>query len=182
MSGRRARRGALHFVGLGLSAGLLVLVLGLAALLIVVPRITGAVPLTVLTSSMEPALPPGTLIVVRPTGIEDIGIGNVLTYQLESGKPELVTHRVVAIRRSTSGTVTFTTQGDNNPQPDPGQVIAAQVKGTVWYSVPLVGYVAVGLGNGAKSWVVTAIAVALLGYAVFMFSGWFRGKRNRRFP
>ncbi len=61
------------------------------------PRLGGATPYTVLTSSMEPEYPPGTLVVVRPVPIEEIGIGDVITYQLESGEPTVVTHRVVGL-------------------------------------------------------------------------------------
>ena len=36
------------------------------ALTIVIPRLTGSTPYTVLTGSMVPTYPPGTLIVVKP--------------------------------------------------------------------------------------------------------------------
>ena len=178
--GRRVRRGAWHYLGLGLSGGLLALVVALAAVTVVVPSVTGAVPLTVLTSSMEPTLPPGTLVVVRPTAAADVRLGDVMTYQIESGKPEVVTHRVIAIEASSDGSRTFTTQGDNNPQADPNPVVAGQVKGTVWYSVPLIGYLAVGLGDGRKSWLVSGLAVLLLGYASFLVvSGIVDARRKR---
>ena len=52
--GDPAQRGLLHFVGVGLSAGLLALMVALAAAVIVIPALFGGVPLTVLTGSMEP--------------------------------------------------------------------------------------------------------------------------------
>lgn len=183
MSGRRARRGALHYLGLGLSGGLLALVAALAAAAVIIPFLTGSVALTVLTGSMEPGLPPGTLVVVRPTPPVNIRIGDVMTYQIESGKPEVVTHRVIGVVASSDGSRTFTTQGDNNPQADPNQVVEEQVKGTVWYSIPLLGYLAVWLGDGRKSWLVSALAVLLLGYASFLVvSGLVdvRRKRSKR--
>ncbi len=76
-----------------------VVVLAAAALvlaLIVVPLLGGARPYTVLTSSMEPTYPPGTLVVVRTTDASRLPVGTVVTYQLESGQPDVVTHRVVA--------------------------------------------------------------------------------------
>ena len=60
MTGKRVRRSLWYYVGLGLSWGVLGLVVGLAAILVLVPAAAGATPLTVLTSSMEPHLPPGT--------------------------------------------------------------------------------------------------------------------------
>lgn len=168
MSGRRVRRGLGYYVGLGLSWGLLGLVLGLAAILIFVPAAGGATPLTVLTSSMEPHLPPGTFIVVRPTPVDDIHIGSVVTYQIESGKPEVITHRVVEIRSESNGSVSFITKGDNNDDADPKPVIPEQIKGTLWYSVPLIGYLATAVNGQSRSWLVPVAGVGLLIYAAAM--------------
>lgn len=179
MSGRRAARGLLHYLGVGLSAGLLAIVLGVAALVVVVPWVSGAVPLTVLTSSMEPHLPPGTLVVVRPAATEDIRVGSIVTYQIESGKPAVVTHRVVEVLSSTDGTTRFVTQGDNNPQPDPQPVVPEQIKGTVWYSVPLLGYLAQGVNGEGRSWLVTVAALALLAYSGYTIASGIRGRKRK---
>jgi signal peptidase len=168
MSGKRVRRGIGYYIGLGLSWGVLGLVVGLAAILIFVPAAAGATPLTVLTSSMEPHLPPGTFIVVRPTPIADIHIGSVMTYQIESGKPDVITHRVVEVRSESNGSVSFITKGDNNDEADPNPVIPEQVKGTLWYSVPYIGYLATALNGQSRSWLVPVAGVGLLLYAAIM--------------
>ena len=54
---------------------------------VLVPRLGGATPYTILTGSMTPKMPPGTLVVVKPRPIDKIGIGDVITYQFESGSP-----------------------------------------------------------------------------------------------
>lgn len=179
MSGRHTRRGVVHYVMLGLNAGVLVLMVALAALTVIIPRVTGAVPLTILTSSMEPQLPPGTLVIVRPIAADDIRLGTVIVYQLRSGSPETVTHRVVGITTTADGEKTFTTRGDNNPQDDPTPVRAVQVRGEVWYSLPLIGYVAVGLGGATRSWIVVVIAVCLAAFGMFMFVSWAVDRRRR---
>ncbi len=66
------------------------------AVAVVVPRLAGARPYVVLTGSMRPGMPPGTLVVVRPVDPRSIGVGDVITYQVASGEPDVVTHRVVA--------------------------------------------------------------------------------------
>ncbi|MET1044221.1 MAG: signal peptidase I [Microbacteriaceae bacterium] len=167
-SAERKPRGILHYLGVGLSGGLFALMLALAAVVIVVPAMTGSVPLTVLTSSMEPTLPPGTLIVVRPVEVTDIRIGDAITYQIESGKPEVVTHRVVSITSSSDGGKTFTTQGDNNDAPDARPVLPEQVQGRVWYSVPWLGYVNSAVNGENRAWIVPVIAGGLFLYAGFM--------------
>ncbi len=167
-------------VMLGLSTGLLLLVAGLAVVLIVVPKATGSTPLTVLTQSMDPTLPPGTLLVVRPTPVEDIRIGDVVTYQISSGQPAVISHRVVSVASSSDGSRTFTLKGDNNALADPAPVTAAQVRGVVWYSLPDIGLVN-QLVNGSRSWLIPAIAGVLLAYgAVMVTIGIVSAARRRR--
>jgi signal peptidase I len=161
-------RGVLHYTRLGLSAGLLGLVGLLALILVVVPFVSGSTPMTILTSSMEPRLPPGTLIVVKPTPADQIAIGDVMTYQIRSGDPAVVSHRVIGVSSSSDGGLSFTTQGDNNDSPDQNPVIEAQIRGVVWYSVPWVGYVSTAVNGQNRSWIVPATAIALLAYAGFM--------------
>lgn len=177
-------RAALRAIVGGLSVGMLVLVLGLGVLVVGIPALIGGTPLTILTGSMTPTLPPGTLVVVGPTPADEVGIGDVLTFQLESGKPTLVTHRVVG--RSTdsrSGELRFITRGDANETTDAVPVMPVQVKGTVWYAVPWLGWVNQAVNGEARAWVVPAIAAALFAYAMWMVGGGIRDRyRNRHQP
>ena len=182
MSGTRRKqpnRGLLYYVGLGLSAGLLGLLLLVGALVIVIPAVAGATPMTILTQSMEPTYPPGTLVIVQPVDSDKIRIGEAITYQLESGKPEVVTHRVVAISTS-QGEKTFTTKGDNNAVADPKPVRAVQVRGHVWYSVPYIGYVNLLVNGDARAWAIPVIAVGLFAYAGYMFASGVSSSIRRR--
>lgn len=147
-------------------------ILAVAALLlaaVVVPRVFGATPYVVETGSMRPGLPPGTLVVTRPTPADEIALGDVVTYQLESGQPQVVTHRVVGLGRSQSGERILQTQGDANDAPDADPVRAVQVRGTLWYQVPFVGK-GTNLLTGTQRQVgVLLVGGGLLGYAAFMF-------------
>ncbi|MEN0102673.1 MAG: signal peptidase I [Curtobacterium sp.] len=169
MRERTGWRAVLHAVALGLSTGMLVIVAGLAVVLIVIPKATDSTPLTVLTQSMEPTLPPGTLLVVKPTPLEDIRIGDVVTYQIVSGQPAVISHRVVAVESSSDGARTFVLKGDDNAEPDPSPVTAAQVRGVVWYSIPEVGYVN-QLVNGSRGWLIPVVAGILLAYSAAMIT------------
>lgn len=177
---RSGWRAVVHAVVLGLSTGLLLLVAALAVVLIVVPKATGSMPLTVLTQSMEPTLPPGTLLVVRPTPIDDIRVGDVVTYQIVSGQPAVVSHRVISVSSSSNGERTFVLKGDNNAEADPAPVTAVQIRGMVWYSVPEIGIVN-QVVNGSRSWLIPAVAGVLLTYgAVMMTAGFVSAARRRR--
>lgn len=73
----------------GLAYGTLLLAALVTFLSIVLPMILGAVPLTVLSSSMEPSLPLGSLAVVRPTmraGLE-LPEGTMPPEQIRRGLP-----------------------------------------------------------------------------------------------
>ena len=170
----------LQYIGTAVGAALLVLIVGLGLLAIVVPAAVGGTALTVLTQSMEPTLPPGTLIIVRPTSVEDIRLGTVLTYQIASDRPELETHRVIERSTDTRGRTSFITKGDNNDLPDSPAVQPVQVKGTLWYSIPMLGYVNNLVGGSARAIIVPIVAGALFVYAGYMVIGAVIGDRRTR--
>ena len=153
-----------------------------AALMVSValPRIVGGTPYSVLTGSMRPDLSPGTLIVVRPTPIDEIAIGDVITYQLESGKRTVVTHRVVGIGVDVEGARVLQTQGDANQKLDPKPVREVQIKGELWYSVPQLGRLHQLLTGQERQWAVYAVAVLLLGYAAMLWGGALRNRVRSR--
>jgi signal peptidase len=143
----------------------LVIMLALATAVAILPRVTGSVPLTVLTGSMQPTFNPGDLVIVRPTATQDLNLGDVVTFQPISGDPTLVTHRIIEIQYDANGQAThFITQGDANPGADQ-PLQPEQIKGRVWYSVPFIGY----LTNTRNVLLaVSALGVGLVVYAVVM--------------
>ncbi|WP_082612160.1 MULTISPECIES: signal peptidase I [unclassified Nocardioides] len=158
-------------------------ILGVAlalAVAVIIPRLAGATPYTVLTGSMQPTYPPGTLVVVKPTDFDELAIGDVVTYQRESGKSTVVTHRVVGTGTRFDGTRTVTTRGDANQDPDRNPVLAVQVKGKLWYAVPYLGYVNNALSGQERQWAVIAVSALLIGYAAFMFVSALRDRRRAK--
>lgn len=176
------QRGLLGYIGLGLSWGLLALVLLIAVLVILVPAVTRSTPYTILTSSMEPGLPAGTLIVVKPIDPEEIRIGTVITYQLRSGEEEVVTHRVIEIQGETTpdGERRFITKGDANGAADAEPVREVQIRGAVWYSVPWIGWVNNLVNGDMRAVVIPIVAIALFGYAGWMLVSSRMDKRRKR--
>lgn len=159
--------GLLRMIAQALAVALLLLVVALGAAVIVVPRLADAIPLTVLTSSMEPGLPPGTLLIVRPVDPGDVRVGDVVTYQIRPNVPGVITHRVVSINVAADGSRTFVFKGDNNSVSDKDAVVEAQVMGRLWYSVPLIGFVNTSTGGSNRAWLIPAAASALLLYAAW---------------
>jgi signal peptidase len=98
--------------------------------------------LTVLTASMEPTFSPGDVIVVRPEPIQQLRVGQVISYSVPVGVHQVESHRVVKILsgRGTASPV-IQTKGDNNTVVDPW---TAQLNGATVYRlqavVPYAGY------------------------------------------
>lgn len=156
---------SLYLVVQGIGLFVLVGLLLVAGATIAVPALLGATPLAVLTSSMEPTYPPGTLIVVQPTPADAIRGGDVITFQLHSGEPTVVTHRVIEVAVNAAGDHVFRTQGDNNLDPDVQAVREVQLKGKLLYAVPGLGWVQNTLSGDVRALVVPLIAGGLFLYA-----------------
>ncbi|MBM7245411.1 signal peptidase I [Rhodococcus fascians] len=163
--------GVRWWIGHVLSWTALLFVVAVLLASIVVPKLGNAMPLTVLTSSMEPTYPPGTLIVVRQTDVENLGVGEAITYQIKSGEPGVITHRIVGTTFDKDGKQLYITQGDNNSAPDQDPVRPVQVRGTVWYSIPYLGYVNNWITGERRSVFVGVVVAGLLAFALYQFVG-----------
>jgi signal peptidase len=168
----------LRFVRTAATWTVIAVILGLIVIAVLIPRIGGGTPYTVQTGSMRPTLPPGTLVVVRPVPIDEIGIGDVITYQLKPGRPEVVTHRVVSVGDNAGHGRVVHTKGDANNAADASWVIAKQVRGRYWYAVPYVGRVTNILTNAQRQSALLVIVIGLLGYAGLMFVQDMRDRRR----
>ena len=93
----------------------------------------------VLSGSMEPVLNTGGLIVTKPERVENLAVGDIITFQ--SGK-QTVTHRIVDIVEK-DGKRWFQTKGDANESPDPNLVSTnTGLMRKVVLHVPYVGFIA----------------------------------------
>lgn len=158
---------------------IIIAVVAVLAAAVVVPRIAGATPYSILTGSMTPKYPPGTLVVVKPIDTDDITIGTVVTYQLSSGKPTVVTHRVVGIVRGSDNALRFRTQGDANDAPDRALVRPVQIKGALWYHVRSLGFVNKYITGKEREVTMIIVVSGLLLYAAYMFSGSLRDRLRK---
>lgn len=123
-----------------LSTVVLILLMVVAAV-ILVPMILGFKEMAVLSGSMEPTIPVGSIVYVKP--LDDPSVlepGDVCTYTLSDGKT-MVTHRVVSIDPDNQ---TLVTQGDANDVDD-GDINFTQVFGEAQFHLPYVGYIAINI-------------------------------------
>jgi signal peptidase len=174
------KKGVLHYLGVGLSFGLLSLVLLLAVLVVALPMLTKSTPYTVLTSSMNPSYPAGTLVIVKPEATSQIHIGDVITYQIKSDQPEVITHRVIQIVEPTKpgDTVSFITKGDANSLADPA-VKPVQIRGVVWYAVPFIGYINDVINGSSRAAIIPFVAGGLFLYAGYSVASTLIDRRRK---
>ena len=117
---------------------LVLLVLLAVAAVILVPMLMGYKEMAVLSGSMEPTIPVGSIVYVKP--LDDASLlepGDVCTYTLADGET-MVTHRVVSIDPESQ---TLVTKGDANDTED-GAIRFDQVFGETQFHLPSLAYIA----------------------------------------
>ena len=115
----------------------------LAAFPFTLPRIFGIEIYGILTGSMDPACPTGSLVYVKSVNPESLQEKDIVTFQ----KGNLViTHRVV---KNDVQKEELITKGDANNAKDIQPVAYEQIKGKVALTVPLLGYLALRLNSAA---------------------------------
>jgi len=95
------------------------------------------------SGSMRPALDVGDIVVVKAVSADAINKGDVIEFK--DGSTNTI-HRVVDIQEQ-SGSRVFITQGDANNIPDHQPVLPQQLLGKVWFRIPKVGWVSIGIKN-----------------------------------
>jgi len=89
----------------------------------------------VYTGSMEPTIPVGSIVVIKPANPETLKVGDIICFKVETERPTTVTHRIIGI--TSQG---FITKGDANEDPDTWIVKKQDVIGEVIAIIPYIGY------------------------------------------
>ena len=114
--------------------------------------------------SMEPAIQPGDLLIMRSA--PSYGVGDVVAYRVpegELGEGAIVIHRIV----DGDGTRGYALQGDGNPAPDPWLPTARDITATTWIQFPGLGRVYLFLHSPAF---LASLAAAIVA-ALFVWRG-----------
>jgi signal peptidase I len=158
---RPPRTSPLAAAGLNVLAvtGTLVLTLVLVGVLL------GMKPIVLVSGSMAPDMPAGSLAVTLPADARDVSVGEVVSVERPGMR---VTHRVVADRPAAGDARAFTLQGDANEDPDPRPDVTARVDRVVWHA-PVLGRVLVWTRQLIPGAVVGGVLVLLV-----------TARRNRR--
>lgn len=148
----------------------------LLAVCVIGMKLMGIQLFTVLSGSMEPAYPTGSLIAVKEIAPEELKVDDVITYRL--GPSTVATHRIIEILDS-EGDPEFRTKGDANEHPDGGTVLAENIIGTPILTIPEAGYTADKLQSAeGKKMIITVFAVLIA--FVFVTDFFIGGKKPKK--
>lgn len=156
-----------------------VLVVGVAVLagLGLGPRTGLYRTLTVYTGSMTPTYPAGSIVIQTPVAVDEVQVGDVITYRIPVDDRRVVTHRVVEIVEPGAHPVVIT-KGDGNDEPDAWQ---AKLTGDVTWKtragIPLIGRGLETLRSPATARLTTLGLPVLL--ALLWLKDIWRGPRRR---
>lgn len=99
------------------------------------PVILGFRPVVVLSGSMEPTFPVGSIVYYHKCGFEELQVGDAVTFKAEDA---LVTHRITTVNGISR---TVVTKGDNNTTEDPVPIEENEIVGkTMNFAIPYAGY------------------------------------------
>lgn len=139
----------------------------LALLLAVVfgaSRLLGMKSLVITSGSMIPKYPVGSVIYVRPIASEQLSVGDDITFVLTGDST--ATHRIREIDAENHQVYTYginNKDSDGNPINDANPVDFDYIIGKVEFSLPVVGYLFILLGEtGGKVFILCLLLVSFL--------------------
>lgn len=118
--------------------GIILISMILVASMFFLPNLLGYSSLAVVSGSMAPHIPVGSLVYVKEVPFEDIKNGDVISFYMFDDT--LVTHRISSIDTKNQQ---FITKGDANNTEDGTPIAYKNVKGKVAFSLPLLGYISI---------------------------------------
>ena len=101
----------------------------------------------VATASMYPEIEVGDVVIVKKCTINDIDVGDVIEYQIET---QSIVHRVTK-KEIEQNAFKITTKGDNNNSEDAKPVYEEQIIGKVIFKIKYLGLPSVWLKNLTQS-------------------------------
>lgn len=138
LSGDKKRKSPVSTICNVLGTVLLIVII-LACIPLTVPRLMGYQIYTVVTGSMKPEIPIGSMVYVKSIAPKDVKEKDVIAFYGGRDANAIITHRVVS---NNSVTGQIITKGDANATEDMNPVSYSEVIGVVEYTIPKAGELA----------------------------------------
>lgn len=127
---------------------------------LIVPKTMGYQLYTVVSGSMEPAVPTGSLVYIKYVEPKEIVEGDVIAFYGSDADGSIITHRVVS---NSSAMGEFITKGDANEDNDMNPVTYNQYMGKMVRSIPKIGGIVQTItGGSGKAAVGCVIGLAIV--------------------
>lgn len=140
---------------------------------------------SVLSGSMEPRLPVGSVAITERVRTSSLHVGDVITFREPDNPEHLITHRIASITKQ-DGRLRYETKGDANDSKDPWSVtLRGQYSYRVVAHVPYVGYVVTAVRDPAvRPWLLGAVGALMLLAVLNLFlpDRWLHRERRRPVP
>ena len=147
--------------------GILIIVLILLICMIsFLPGMFGWKTANIISGSMQPEIPVGSLVLVAPCSSEELDAGDIIMYR--SGGSD-ITHRVVS---NDVQERTLITKGDANEREDLSPVFYDQVEGVIRLHLPAIGNLLQFIGNTTGK--IYTLGILVLGVVLVFLGGTFR--------
>lgn len=143
-------------------SSVLVALVVILAIALVGVRVAGIKTYAVVSGSMEPAYPTGSLLYVKSIDPKDLKVGDAITFMLD--EDTAATHRIIEIipDDEDSGVIRFRTQGDANDTADGTPVHCKNIIGKPVFAIPYLGYFAYFVQNPPGLYLAIGFAVVLV--------------------
>ncbi len=145
---------------------LLLIAVILACIPLTLPRLAGYQVYNVISGSMEPAIPIGSLVLVKPQEASEIQEGDIIAYSSKTDAGAIITHRVVENQVAAGRLVT---KGDANAEHDINPVEYEQLLGKIIFSVPYLGMALQGAASPSGK--VAAICLVIIAVLLHSIAG-----------
>lgn len=160
----------------GITSLLVILVVAFA-LLMCVPRLMGIRPFAILSGSMEPNYPVGSLVFSKPTDASALQPGDPITFMAD--EDTIVTHRIIEVvpDPEDASVLRFKTQGDANDTADGSLVHYKNVVGKVLFHVPFLGYLSSQIMEPPGLYIALIVVVMFVALSM-LFDHWKKEDEN----
>ena len=140
----------------------LVVAIVICVILLAGVRLVGLKPYAVLSGSMEPEYPVGSLLYVKNVDTDKLKVGDDITFMLD--KDTLATHRIVKVihDEEDASVVRFRTKGIANEYEDGNLVHSKNVVGKPVFDIPYLGYVSSYIQNPPGLYIAIAGGIIIL--------------------
>lgn len=121
----------------------------------------------IISPSMEPTIKVEDAIVIVREEAENLKVGDIITFTSNDPRYSglIITHRIVGIQKSETGTILFRTKGDNNNSEDSALVPSDNVYGRVMLKIPKIGYIQYVLTQ-SYGWLILVV-IPCLGIVIY---------------